>query len=117
VIKMIDTENAPIACSLAPGDYKARLAWISELARDALVGRERRGLELELLFAPDAAERVRDMVRMEQDCRGFLQFDLDEQPDGLRLTITAPERAREAADMLLAQFLPSAGARSACGCC
>ena len=68
------------------------------------------------MYSADAAQRVRDMVRKEQDCCAFLTFDLDEPPGEIRLTIKAPEGAREAADMLFGQFLASA-ARTDCGCC
>jgi hypothetical protein len=78
---------------------------------------ERRDLELELVYAAEAAQRVREMVRKEQDCCTFLSFDLDEGPREVRLTIKAPERARQAADTLLCQFLPSAEARAGGGCC
>lgn len=58
------TPNRPsIACSLAPGDYDDRLAWIARLTRDALRGYERHDLVLELRYAPEAADRVREMVR------------------------------------------------------
>jgi hypothetical protein len=114
---MPNIESAPIACTLTPGDYKARLAWINELARDALRSHERRDLELELVYAAEAAQRVREMVRTEQDCCAFLSFELDERPGEVRLTIKAPERARDAADALLGQFLPSAEARADRGCC
>ena len=117
VTEMPNIESAPIACTLTPGDYKERLAWISELARDALRTYERRDLELELVYAAEAAQRVRQMVRQEQDCCTFLSFHLDEQPGEIHLTIKAPERAREAADMLLGQFLPSAEPRAGSGCC
>lgn len=114
---MTKAGSAPIACTLTPGDYKTRLAWIAELTRDALRSQARRDLELDLVYAADAAEHVREMVRKEQDCCTFLIFDLDERADEIRLTIKAPERAREAADMLFGQFLPSAEARAGCGCC
>jgi hypothetical protein len=117
VLEMPNAESAPIACTLTSGDYKARLAWINQLARDALRRHERRDLELELVYAADAAQRVREMVQKEQNCCAFLSFDLAERPGEIRLTIKAPERAREAADMLLGQFLPSAEARAGCGCC
>lgn len=93
-------------CTLAPSDYEARLAWIAELARDALRSHERRDLELELVYAADAAQRVRELVRKEQECCAILSFDLDERPGEVRLTITAPEHAREVAGTLLGQFLP-----------
>lgn len=114
---MPNAESKPIACTLTPGDYKARLAWIDELAHDALRTHERRDLELELVYAADAAQRVREMVQKEQERCAFLSFDLHERPGEIRLTIRVPERAREVADMLLGQFLPSAEARAGCGCC
>jgi hypothetical protein len=30
-------DEAPIACTLQPRDYKERLAWIAELAREGLL--------------------------------------------------------------------------------
>jgi hypothetical protein len=100
----------PIACTLAPGDYHARLAWIAELARDALLGFERRELVLELRFALEAADRVREMVRKEQACCGFLTFELEETPREIRLTIRAPEEARGALKVLAVAVAAVAGA-------
>jgi hypothetical protein len=114
---MTNGGSAPIACTLTPGDYRARLAWLADLTREALRSQARRDLELELVYSAEAAERVREMVREEQDCCAFLTFDLDERQDEIRLTIKAPEGAREAADMLFGQFPPSAEARAGCGCC
>lgn len=63
---MTITEAPPIACALAPGALKERIAWIGALTRDALRSHERRDLVLDLRYAPEAAERVREMVRNEQ---------------------------------------------------
>lgn len=49
------------------GEYEARLEWIADLIRDALLSQARRDLELAY-----AAERLREMVRKEQDCCAFL---------------------------------------------
>lgn len=113
---MTIVEAAPIACTLAPGAYKDRLAWIAALNRDALRSYERRGLVLELTYRPEARERVHELVRQEQTCCAFLTFDLKEVGNEIRLTITAPETAREAADSLFDQFLAQASAESSCGC-
>ncbi|MFL5493628.1 MAG: hypothetical protein ACJ8DC_04495 [Gemmatimonadales bacterium] len=102
---MTSPETPPIACTLAPGDYYARLAWIAELARDALLGSERHGSVLELRYALEAADRVREMVRKEQACCAFLTFHLEETPREIRLTIRAPENAGGAILMLFGQFL------------
>ena len=45
------------------------------------------------------------MVEQERLCCAFLTFDLDQRPDAVCVTITPPETAREAADMLSGQFL------------
>jgi len=106
---------SPIACSLAAGDLKRRLAWIADLNRDALRGFQRRGLVLELWFAPEAAGRVREMAERERACCGFLAFELTDEPEAIRLTIKVPEHARAAADMLFQHFVSSSEARA--GCC
>lgn len=109
-------EAPPIACTLNASEYKDRLAWIGSLTHDSLRGHERRDLVLDLRYAPEAALRVREMVRNEQACCSFLTFDLREASHEIRLIITAPEAAREAADVLFQQFLPNPPAASACGC-
>jgi hypothetical protein len=50
---------------------------------------------------------VREMVAKEQSCCAFLAFELSETDTNVRLTITAPERARDAADALFEQFVPA----------
>ena len=102
----------PIACTLAPDDLGGRLAWIAELTRDALREHRRDDLVMQLTYAPEAAHRVREMVRREQACCAFLAFDLREEPDAVRLTVTAPEDARAAADALFRQFVAAADAGS-----
>ena len=113
---MTIAEALPIACTLAPGAFKDRLAWIGALNKDALRKYERRDLVLELSYAPEVSERVHEMVRNEQGCCGFLAFELRETGNEIRLNITAPERAREAADALFEQFLANAPASLSCAC-
>ncbi|MGK9170301.1 hypothetical protein KXR53_28645 [Inquilinus limosus] len=113
---MATSETPPIACTLPPGEFQDRLAWIAALTRDALRSHERHDLVLDLAYAPEAVDRVREMVRRERRCCAFLSFDLREMPHEVRLTIEAPEEAREAADMLFTQFVSPAGAKPSCGC-
>jgi Co/Zn/Cd efflux system component len=105
-----------IACTLGAADFQSRLASIAALARDALRKHERRDLVLELSYAREARDRVREMVRLEQACCAFMTFELRESADDVRLTIAAPEEARDAAAMLFEHFIAPAGARSACSC-
>src|SRR5919108_3440583 len=99
--------GAPIACTLQLGDYRERLAWIAGLARDGLLAVSRDDLRLELRYAREVADRVREMVGKEQSCCAFLDFELAETDQGMQLTITAPERAREVADAMFEQFVPA----------
>jgi hypothetical protein len=60
---------------------------------------------------------VREMVREEQVCCGFLTFDLEERHDELLLTIKAPEEARGIASELFMHFSASnPGLSAACAC-
>jgi hypothetical protein len=94
----------PIACTLSATDYRTRLAEIAALSREALRRVERRGLTLELRYAPEAAERVRRLVEQERTCCAFLQFDLHEGADEVRLLVTAPPAAADAVPDLLAEL-------------
>ena len=105
--EMDGRDGLPIACALQPGSYQERLTWIAALVRDGLHDVSREDLRLELRFVPDVAARVREMVEKEQECCGFLSFELAETDDEVRLTIIAPERARDVADALFEQFVPT----------
>ena len=94
------TEN-PIACTLSPRDYRARLVTIADLRRDALRHVEQRGCTIELHYAPEAAARVRTLVEQERTCCAFLSFDLREEPDAVRLLVTVPAAAAEVVPELL----------------
>lgn len=111
---MTIVELPPVACTLASGALTDRLVSIATLNRDALQKYERRDLVLELTYALEAREHVHEMVRNERTCCAFLDFDLQETGNEVRLTIRAPERAREAADALFEQFVANAPALSSC---
>jgi hypothetical protein len=117
MMKAHSIDEPPVACTLAAGDYTARIAWIADLNAAALRTHRRDDLWLELTYALDARDRVREMIRREQACCAFLTFELCEAREGVRLTIVAPERARDAADGVFAPFLPAAAAPTGCACC
>ena len=104
---MSERGELPIACTLQGTSSQERLAWIEELARDGLRAVTRDDLRLELSYTADVAGRVREMVGKEQVCCAFLNFELTETGEEVRLTIKVPERAREVADALFEQFVPS----------
>jgi hypothetical protein len=95
---LVDT--APIACTLNAADMKTRRGKRAELNRTALASYHRDDLRLDLLYAVDARRQVLEMVRAEQTCCAFLTFEVREEPGALRVIVTAPERARDAADSL-----------------
>jgi hypothetical protein len=111
-----ESSAEPIACSLGAGAYQERLAWIAELNRSALRRVHREGVRLILAYDPRAAVRVREMIRREQECCAFLQFDLEEDENELTLAITAPQAARDMLDTVFDPFLTRASTRRPCGC-
>jgi hypothetical protein len=99
--------SSPIACALTPVDFKARLADLNLLTKDALISGWRDGLTLHLRYRPEADDRVRRMVEQEQECCAFLTFDVQSTPDATELRITAPEAAKEAIGPIYEQFVES----------
>ena len=113
-------DDVLIACTLDPGDYKARMAWIAGLNAHSLRASRRNDLTLELTYLTTALPQVRQLVAQEETCCAFLAFDLRDEVDGLRLTIAAPEAAREAAELIFAAFEAksvAAADAAVCGCC
>lgn len=100
-------DHAPIACTLDAGDFKIRTASIRALAGRSLLTASRTPLSLALVYRPEALAEVQDLVRNEEDCCAFLTFDLRNTAAGVRLTITAPAAAADAADMLFDHFAPN----------
>lgn len=103
----------PVACSLSGADHRTRLDWIAALNADALIAHRRDDLRLVLTYTPKAHARVNELVRRETECCAFLDFALSKERDGLRLSITVPERARATADDVLSPFMPD-GAATVC---
>ena len=84
-----------------------RLSELAELSQSALAGARREDLTLYLQYFPEAEERVRQMVKKEQECCPFLEFEVEPRSNCLALRITAPEAAREAIQDIYAQFVKS----------
>ena len=106
---MSDREPPPVACCLSAGEYQTRLARIENLTRRALRTHTRNDLVLRLVYAPEAAGEVRKLVEQERMCCALLTFDLDQRPNAVSVTITAPEAARDSVDVLFGHFLSGLG--------
>lgn len=111
----LSTET-PIACTLETGDLKERLHWIAQLNQAALLEARREGARVVLTYSPDHAADVREMVRLEQQCCTFLGFDIGEDKQSVKLTITAPRGAVDTLDAIFAPFLTGAPPSAGCGC-
>lgn len=59
---------------------------------------------------------MRELIRREQQCCAFLEFELHAEDDIVRLVVTAPEEAREAAELVFEPFQSKAPATSAASC-
>ena len=71
------TVASTIACHLEGDDYRRRLASIGEVAHAALLDHRRDDRSLCLVYAPEAAARVRLMVEEERVCCPFLVIELE----------------------------------------
>jgi hypothetical protein len=105
-----ENDALSIACTLDATDFKERVAGIRALARRSLRNADRTPLSLELTYGPEALEEVRDLMRNEQTCCPFLTFDLKSNSRGVVLTVTAPQAAAKAADLLFDHFAPELAA-------
>lgn len=104
-----ETVEEAIACTLQTDDFRDRATWIRGIAERHLRESIRSPLTLYLVFAKEAADDIREMVRKEQECCAFLRFDLSVADDAVHLLITAPE----AADVLFDHFAPDLAPASA----
>jgi len=97
-------DDTAIACSLNSGQLKGRLEWIAALNARSLRSFSREDLTLTLDYDPAAIEDVQRMVAGEQSCCAFLNFRIAERSGCVRVSIVAPENAREAAEALFEPF-------------
>jgi hypothetical protein len=84
-----------VACFLDGQAYRARVARIQALMKQALIARERLETSVRLRFRRDADVEtpLKELVALEQECCPFLVFALDTLPGEMVLTISGPESA------------------------
>lgn len=96
---MLDTttpNEAPIACTLSPGQYKDRTGELAALGARALRARERTtdGERLTFTDTPEIERELRAVIAAESSCCAFLRMELHRTGDGLVLDIAGPQDAR-----------------------
>lgn len=100
------TDEDPVACSLDAGALEQRLAAIAEIGADSLISRHAEDGRHMLRFRADTATRNRleEIVAAEAECCSFLDLSLDQEADGLVLSIATPRDAQALADGLAGAF-------------
>ncbi|WP_235671118.1 hypothetical protein [Tomitella fengzijianii] len=83
-------DRVPIACALTPGAGKEQLARWRSFDDEHLLEVERADARLVVHYAKtdDSAQRLRDLVAIENDCCSFVEWEIDDGPTGLRLIVT-----------------------------
>ena len=104
---MTEPDN-PVACSLSPGEMAGRQQEARELARQALVGRERSdgGVRLEYRYSNEVDAAVRDLVRRERECCPFLELRVEAVADRVTVDISAPPDAQGVLDAIYEASAP-----------
>jgi hypothetical protein len=94
-ITQVGAPDAPIACTLAPSEYRTRLRELSDLAQRALTARESidGGERLTFSDLPAVERELAAAVTAEATCCSFLTMTLDRAEEGLVLNVTGPAGA------------------------
>ncbi len=102
-----ENQQPAVACSLSSPDYQTRIRRFANLNHDLLLDSRTLELGLELTYSLNAADELRELVRLEEECCPFLRFRLEPGPASIKLSILVPESARESVNALLQPFRPS----------
>jgi hypothetical protein len=86
---------APVACSLDAGGKKTRFDEWRELKRVGLVGESREGRVLTTVWTAEAGipARLEMLIEAERQCCAFLDFEVEELDDVIRVRTVFPEGA------------------------
>ena len=98
--------DAPIACTLTPGQYADRTGDLASLAARALRTRKPTAAGERLVFTdtPQIERELRAVIAAEASCCAFLRMDLQRSGDGLVLDVAGPQDARPVIAELFAAF-------------
>jgi hypothetical protein len=101
------TNESPVACSLAAGELKQRLAAIEEVGAHSLIAHALEANRHVLRFraSPAVRRQLEEIVAAEAECCSFLELSLGEDRGDLVLAISAPEHAKAIADELAGAFV------------
>jgi hypothetical protein len=103
-----EARHAIEGCTLDDRELAERLRAIARLLAQAMIDCHRNADGIVLSFHGSAAAAVRDVVRRERECCGFLDFTLEETDDQ-RIRLVVRSRPQERQE-------PSAPSTQAVGC-
>ena len=98
----------PIACSLSPDALTDRIGWIGALNRTFLRAYTLERTTLRLTYDAAAMREVHALVASEQECCGFLRFEIRDASDAIELRIDAPNVSEMNVEPLFDPFLSGA---------
>ena len=98
----------PIACSLSPDALTDRVGWIDALNRNFLRAYTLERTTLRLTYDAAAMREVHALVASEQECCGFLRFEIRDASDAIELRIDAPNVSEMNVEPLFDPFLSGA---------
>jgi hypothetical protein len=84
--------DTPIACTLAPDQYAARIRSLTALS-ESLLSRHPIPGGARMTFTADAERELRAAIAAEAACCPFLTMTLERTDAGLRLDVTGPDEA------------------------
>lgn len=104
--------KAPVACTLAPGEFKERATFLRRLTDRALLSHAVFRDHALLRYRLDARADVEAMVRQERACCAFLQFDIEETGDHVVVAVKARDHDVGDLSALLSHLTPGAPAEA-----
>lgn len=97
-------DSEPLTCTRSNSEVAEIGALLFAVAGRSLTPPERtpNGYCLHLASNEDVAATLREFVHRDKECCSFLDFEIDEQPDGIRLDVTGPPAANDVLDLSFA---------------
>lgn len=95
----------PLACTLPPGEFMERQAWLDEVRARYLLDASVTGRIATLCYRPEGEAEVRTLAARESACCAFLAFEVRRTADAVCLTITGPAHAEADFSLLVSHLV------------
>lgn len=105
----MSNSRTEMACSLDEATLKSRRVFFRERLLPQAVRKARIDTGLQIVFVknPDLRDELLKFIGLEQQCCGFLEFELTEDPENsrLQLSVTGPPEAQATLDQMESVFV------------